>query len=264
MKTRSKTTWLALFSYVVLLFLYLPMIVLVFYSFNRSRINAIWTGWTFDWYISLFQNRQVVEAFFNSLTIAFGTAVFATIFGTLGAYAFYRYKYRWKATLSGLMYLPIVLPDILMGLSLLLLFSFFSIPFGKITILIAHITFSIPFVFLLVSTRLQEMNVDLEEAAQDLGATPWQTFRYITLPILGPSIISSFLLTFSLSLDDFMISFFVAGPGATTLPIYIYGMVKRGVTPEVNALAALLMMITLMTVALAERIRKIGERKQDI
>jgi spermidine/putrescine transport system permease protein len=263
MKTRNKTR-LALFSYVVLLFLYLPMIVLVFYSFNRSRINAVWTGWTFDWYISLFQNRQVVEAFFNSLTIAFGTAVFATIFGTLAAYAFYRYKYRQKAALSGLMYLPIVLPDILMGLSLLLLFSFFSIPLGKITILIAHITFSIPFVFLLVSTRLQEMNVDLEEAAQDLGATPWQTFRYITLPILGPSIISSFLLTFSLSLDDFMISFFVAGPGATTLPIYIYGMVKRGVTPEVNALAALLMIITLITVALAERIRKIGERKQEM
>ncbi|HZG59087.1 MAG TPA: ABC transporter permease [Anoxybacillus sp.] len=261
MKTRNQT-WLSLFSYVVLLFLYLPLIVLVVYSFNRSRINAVWTGWTFDWYISLFQNRQVVEAFFNSLTIAFGTAVFATIFGTLGAYAFYRYKYRQKAVLSGLIYLPIVLPDILMGLSLLLLFSFFSVPLGKLTILIAHITFSIPFVFLLVSTRLQEMNVDLEEAAQDLGATPWQTFRYITLPILGPSIISSFLLTFSLSLDDFIISFFVAGPGATTLPIYIYGMVKRGVTPEVNALAALLMMITLITVALAERIRKIGDRKQ--
>jgi spermidine/putrescine transport system permease protein len=256
--------WLAPFSYTVLLFLYLPMIVLVIYSFNRSRINAVWTGWTFDWYISLFQNRQVVDAFFNSLTIALSSAVFSTILGTLAAYAFYRYKYRWKLALSGFVYLPIVLPDILMGLSLLLLFSYFSIPLGKLTILIAHITFSIPFVFLLVSTRLQEMSTDLEEAAQDLGAMPWQTFRYITLPLLGPSIISSFLLTFSLSLDDFIISFFVAGPGATTLPIYIYGMVKRGITPEVNALAASLMVMTLITVALAERIRKIGERKYHV
>jgi spermidine/putrescine transport system permease protein len=253
--------WLVPFSYMVLLFLYLPMMVLVIYSFNRSRINAVWTGWTFDWYISLFQNRQVVDAFFNSLTIALSAAVVSTILGTLAAYAFYRYKYRWKWALSGFVYLPIVLPDILMGLSLLLLFSYFSIPLGKLTIFIAHITFSIPFVFLLVSTRLQEMSTDLEEAAQDLGAMPWQTFRYITLPLLGPSIISSFLLTFSLSLDDFIISFFVAGPGATTLPIYIYGMVKRGITPEVNALAALLMVMTLITVALAERIRKTGERK---
>jgi len=256
--------WLMPFSYVVLLFLYVPIIVLFIYSFNRSRINAVWTGWTLDWYISLFENRHVVEAFMNSITIAFGAAIFSTIIGTLGAYSFYRSRYRWRTALSGMVYLPFVLPDILMGLSLLLLFSYLSIPLGKLTILIAHITFCIPFVFLLVTTRMQEMNHDLEEAAQDLGATPWQTFEYITLPLLGPSIISSFLLTFSLSLDDFIISFFVAGPGATTLPIYIYGLVKRGITPEVNALAALLMGITLASLALAEYIRRIGERRGNI
>lgn len=258
---KPHTLFLSGFSYIVLVFLYLPLLVLFIYSFNSSRINAVWSGWTLDWYLSLFQNRQIIDAFFNSLTIALGTAIFAVIFGCFLALAFYRYSYRFHKSWMTFIHLPIVLPDIIMGLSLLLLFNYLSIPTGKLTILIAHITFSIPFVYVLVSSRLQEMDRDLEDAAQDLGATPWQSFFHITLPLLYPSIFSSLLLVFSLSLDDFVISFFVSGPGSTTLPVYIYGMVKRGITPEVNALAALLMIITVILSLMALKIGKVRGQK---
>ncbi|MFC5986313.1 ABC transporter permease [Marinicrinis lubricantis] len=232
------------------------MFVLVLYSFNDSRINAVWSGFTFDWYVSLLDNRQVMEAFMNSVTIAITTAIVSTVLGTMTALAFHRYSFRWQFAWSSLLYLPIILPDLLMGLSLLLMFSYFSIPLGKMTIMIAHIAFCIPFVFVIVSTRLQSMRNDLAEAAQDLGATPWQTFRHVTLPMLMPSIVAGALLSLTLSLDDFVISFFVSGPGSTTLPVYIYGMVKRGVTPEVNALATVMIVITLILVALAEIVRR--------
>ncbi len=251
---------LATFSFLMLGFIYLPMAVLMVYSFNESRINAVWTSFTFDWYVSLANNRFVLEALGNSLTVAFTATIAATVAGTLAAYAFYKSKFRFDILWKGLIYFPMLIPELLMGLSLLILFSQFNIPLGKGTLIIAHITFCIPFVYLIVLTRLQDMGKALEEAAQDLGATPWQTFYKITLPVISPSIFAGALMSFTLSLDDFIISFFVAGPNSTTLPIYIYGMIKRGVTPEINALAAIMIVVTVVLIMGSELLRQKGTK----
>lgn len=252
---------LSVFSAASLIFLYLPIVVLILYSFNQSRINAVWSGFTWKWYASLFANRQVLEAFMNSMTIAVVSAVLATILGTLAALALHRHPTAWKGLVDGLIYLPIIIPDILMGLSLLVLFSQLHVSLGKMTIILSHVTFCISFVVVIVSARLAGMRGELEEAAQDLGATPWQTFRYVTLPVIAPGIVASLLISFTMSLDDFVISFFVAGPNSTTLPLYIYGLVKRGVSPEVNALSALLVVCTLILVGIAELFRRKGLQK---
>ncbi|MDG4657491.1 ABC transporter permease [Ectobacillus antri] len=244
------------YSWLVLLFLYLPMMVLIAYSFNDSRINAEWKGFTLHWYSDVLQNPDVLSAFVNSLLIALVTTLVATVLGTLFALALHRYTYRFKGALDGLVYLPILVPDILMGLSLLILFSQIGLELGKTTIIIAHITFSISFVVVIVSARLASMGKELEEAANDLGASPWQTFRYVTLPSLMPGVISAALLTFTLSIDDFVISFFVSGPGSTTLPLYIYSMVKRGVTPEINALSTILIVIIIALMLLSQVFQK--------
>lgn len=250
--------FLVTYSWLILLFLYLPMMVLMVYSFNDSRINAEWQGFTLHWYTDLFQQQDVLDAFVNSLTIAVVTTIVSTLLGILFAVALHRYKYRFEGAINGLVYLPILIPDILMGLSLLILFSQLGIELGKMTIIIAHITFSISFVVIILSARLSGMGRDLEEAANDLGATPWQTFRYVTLPALAPAIISAALLTFTLSIDDFVISFFVSGPGSTTLPLYIYSMVKHGVTPEINALSTILIVVIVGLMITSEVFRKKG------
>ena len=171
--------------------------------------------------------QDVIDAFVNSITIAVITTIVTTVLGVFFAIALHRYKYRFEGAINGLVYLPILIPDILMGLSLLILFSQLGMELGQTTIIIAHITFSISFVVVILAARLSSMGRDLEEAANDLGATPWQTFRYVTFPAIAPGVISAALLTFTLSIDDFVISFFVSGPGSTTLPLYIYSMVKR-------------------------------------
>ncbi|MFD3447462.1 ABC transporter permease [Microbacteriaceae bacterium 4G12] len=245
--------FLVSYSWLILLFLYLPMLVLMVYSFNDSRINAEWKGFTLHWYTDLFENPDVISAFLNTMIIALTATVLSTIIGTLCALGLHRYKYRFKGAWNGLIYLPILVPDILMGLSLLILFSQLQLELGKLTIIIAHVTFSISFVVVILSARLAGMGKELEEAANDLGATPWQTFRYVTFPSLAPGIISAALLTFTLSIDDFVISFFVSGPGSTTLPLYIYSMVKRGITPEINALSTILI-ISIVTLMIASEI----------
>ncbi len=174
-----------------------------------------------------FKKQDVIDAFVNSITIAVITTIVTTVLGVFFAIALHRYKYRFEGAINGLVYLPILIPDILMGLSLLILFSQLGMELGQTTIIIAHITFSISFVVVILAARLSSMGRDLEEAANDLGATPWQTFRYVTFPAIAPGVISAALLTFTLSIDDFVISFFVSGPGSTTLPLYIYSMVKR-------------------------------------
>lgn len=244
------------YSWAMLVFLYLPIAVLMLYSFNDSRINAVWSGFTWKWYVSLFDNRQVMEALWNSLSIALISSVLATVFGTAAALAMKHYSLRWRSVFNGLTYLPIVIPEIMMGLSLLVLFSQIHLELGKLTLIMAHVTFSLPYVIVIINTRLADMGKELEEAAQDLGATAWETLRHITLPLISPSIIAGFLMSFTLSLDDFVISFFVAGPNSTTLPLYIYGLVKRGVSPEVNALSTLLIVFTVLLVIVAELFRR--------
>ncbi|MBQ8690945.1 MAG: ABC transporter permease [Phascolarctobacterium sp.] len=249
-------TWrshvLCAYAMAILAFLYLPLLILALYSFNESRINAVWSGFTLDWYLSLFKNRRVLEALTNSLIVAFASTVVSTVLGTTAAIALNKYQYKYKNVINGLLYLPILIPEIVMGLSLLVLFSQAHIPLGKTSLILAHITFCVSFVVITVNARLEGMRPELEQAAMDLYATPFQTFRYVTLPLAMPGIVAGALMAFTLSIDDFIISFFVAGPNSTTLPLYIYAMVKRGISPEINALSTLLMLATIVLVVLAQ------------
>lgn len=248
-------TWrnhvLTAYAMAVLAFLYLPLLFLAIYSFNSSRINAVWSGFTLDWYIALFNNRRVLEAFTNSLIVASVSTVISTVLGTTGAIALHKYKYKFQSGINGLLYLPILIPEIVMGLSLLVLFSQLQVPLGRISLIFAHITFCISYVVITVGARIEGMRPELEQAAMDLYATPWQTFRYVTLPLAMPGIIAGALIAFTLSVDDFIISFFVAGPNSTTLPLYVYAMVKRGISPEINALSTLLMLTTIALVVVS-------------
>ncbi|WNC13531.1 ABC transporter permease [Brevibacillus brevis] len=255
MKTWRRHT-LTGYSWLMLVFLYLPIAILMIYSFNDSRINAVWSGFTWKWYLSLFDNRQVMQALGNSLSIGIISSVLATVLGTAASLAVKHYSARWRTVVNGLVYLPIVIPEIMMGLALLVLFSQIHMELGKATLIMAHVTFSMPYVMVIISARLADMGKELEEAAQDLGATPWETLRYVTLPLIMPGVVAGFLMSFTLSLDDFIISFFVAGPNSTTLPLYIYGLVKRGVSPEVNALSTLLIASTVLLVVVAELFRR--------
>ncbi|MBQ7318301.1 MAG: ABC transporter permease [Phascolarctobacterium sp.] len=249
-------TWrshvLCAYAMAILAFLYLPLLILALYSFNESRINAVWSGFTFDWYLALFKNRRVLEALTNSLIVAFASTIVSTVLGTTAAIALNKYQYKYKSVINGLLYLPILIPEIVMGLSLLVLFSQAHIPLGKTSLILAHITFCVSFVVITVNARLEGMRPELEQAAMDLYATPFQTFRYVTLPLAMPGIVAGALMAFTLSIDDFIISFFVAGPNSTTLPLYIYAMVKRGISPEINALSTLLMLATIILVIIAQ------------
>ena len=249
-------TWrshlLLAYSLVILAFLYVPLIILAMYSFNDSRINAVWTGFTFKWYEQLFDNRRVLEALINTLIVGVSSTVVSTTLGTIAAIALHKYKFKMQSAINGLVYLPILIPEIVMGLSLLVLFSQAQIPLGKGSLILAHITFCLSFVVITVGARLDGMRSDYEQAASDLYATPWQCFRYVTLPLIMPGIVAGALIAFTLSIDDFVISFFVAGPNSTTLPLYIYAMVKRGISPEINALSTLMMVVEIVLVILAE------------
>ncbi|HBJ2608505.1 extracellular solute-binding protein [Clostridium botulinum] len=245
-----------IYATLVYVFLYLPIFVLVVFSFNKSKLNATFTGFTLDWYKNLINNVQILEALKNSLIIAFISTFFAVIIGTLAAIGMYRYKFKGKGAMEGLLYIPVVIPEIVMGISMLAFFSSLNLPAGLITLILAHITFCISYVIIVVRARLDGFDAALEEAAQDLGATPWQTLTKVTLPVIAPGIISGALLAFTLSLDDVIISFFAAGPDSNTLPLKIFSMVKFGVTPEINALSTVMMVFTLSMVVIAEGIRR--------
>ncbi|MDH5611234.1 MAG: ABC transporter permease subunit [Gammaproteobacteria bacterium] len=247
----QKNRALKLSALAVYAFLYLPLLIVVIYSFNDSKLNAEWVGFTFKWYDKLFHNREMLTAAGNSLIIATSSAMIATVLGTLAGMAMYKYRLK---VLPGLVLAPIAMPDILMGVSLLLFFIMLNMSLGLISITLAHITFCIGFVALSVQARMSSIDRSLTEAARDLGATPWQCFRKITLPLLAPGIIAGALMAFTLSIDDFVITFFVAGVGSSTLPLQIYSMVKIAVTPEVNAISTLLMLLTLILITLVARL----------
>lgn len=253
---KKKSILSKLYAILVYLFLYLPIIVLVVFSFNSSKLNATWTGFTLDWYKKLLTNDQILLALKNSLIIAFISTAFATAIGTLAAIGMYRYKFKGKKAVEGLLYIPVVIPEIVMGISMLAFFSILNLEAGIITLILAHITFSIGYVVVVVRARLEGFDGSIEEAALDLGATPWQTLTKITLPIISPGIIAGALLAFTLSLDDVIISFFTAGPDSNTLPLKIFSMVKFGVTPEINALSTVMMIVTLTVVLIAEGLRR--------
>lgn len=240
----------------VLIFLYLPILILIVTSFNESRFGGVWTGFSLKWYEKLLQEKAVWNALRNSLLIGVTATIASTILGTLAAFALHRYKDWWQKAHYGLIYTPLILPDILMGVSLLFFFVSVNLQLGLFTIFLAHTTFCLSYVTMVMLGRLQQFDWALVEAGQDLGASGWQIFRQIKLPLLTPGIAAAALLSFTLSIDDFVITFFVAGPGSTTLPIYVYGMIKFGSPPLINALSAILLVITFVIVTLVHYFEK--------
>lgn len=245
-----------LYACLVFLFLYIPILVLIAFSFNDSKLNVVWTGFTIKWYTALFNNTEILNACKVSLILAIINTIISAMIGTLAAVGMYRYNFRGKSILDGLMYIPILIPEIVMGVSLLALFTMVNLPSGFLTLLISHVAFSIPFVVIVVKARLDGFDRSVEEAAMDLGANHWQTFMKVVLPIIMPGIVSGALLAFTLSLDDVIISFFVSGPDSMTLPLKIFSMVKFGVTPTINALSTILLLLTLVLVIGTEYLDK--------
>ncbi|MFT8364089.1 MAG: ABC transporter permease subunit [Sporolactobacillus sp.] len=237
-----------IYIWLVFLFLYLPIIVVFTYSFNASRMNILFEGFTTHWYGTMLQDQVLMGAFQNSLIVCTASTVISTIIGTLGAIAIHRYNFLGKQFLENMLYIPIVIPEVVLGISLLCVYTALSIPLSLNTIIYSHITFCIPFVVITVKARLAGLDNALEEAAMDLGARPFTAFYRITLPLLTPGIAAGALLSITLSLDDVIVSFFTSGPDSQTLPLQIFSMVRTGVTPEVNALCTLIMLVTILLI----------------
>ncbi len=238
-------------------FLYLPMIILVIYSFNASRLVTVWAGFSTRWYGELLTNEAFLDAAWVTLKVALVSASLATILGTMAAWALVRAgRFRGRTLFTGMIYAPLVMPEVITGLSLLLLFISIGLDRGMTTIVLAHTTFSMCFVSVVVSSRLATFDLSLEEAALDLGCSPWDAFRSVTLPIVAPAVLAGWLLAFTLSLDDLVIASFTSGPAATTLPMRIFSQVRLGVSPEINALSTLLIALVTVGVVTASLVSK--------
>ena len=233
-------------------FLYLPIVILVIFSFNASKLVTVWGGFSTQWYSSLFRNQAFIDAAWVTIRVGLLSATVATILGTMAALALVRYtRFRGRVLFSGMVFAPLVMPEVITGLSLLLLFVAIGFDRGFMTVTLAHITFTMCFVAVVVQSRLVSFDRSLEEAAMDLGATPVKTFFQVTLPVILPAIVSGWMLAFTLSLDDLVIASFASGPGATTLPMKIYSQVRLGVTPEINAACTILIAIVTLGVIAA-------------
>lgn len=245
--------WTAL----VLAFLYLPIGVLIVYSFNRSRLNVLWEGFTLKWYAEVWRNGPLLAALENSLVIAALVTALSLVLGTTGAWLLYRYRFWGNRAIHALVSLPIIMPEIIIGISLLSFFAALAVPLGFSTVIIAHVTFSFPFVLIAVQARLAGLDPALEEAALDLGATPWQAFRYIIVPLLRPAWVAGGLMAFTLSLDELVVTYFTASARSVTLPLKIYGLAKIGLNPMLNALSAILIGVTLIALLFSSQVRQL-------
>ena len=232
----------------VFAFLYLPIVLLVVYSFNDSKLNLYWAGFTTKWYGMLFGNEVLLRAFQNSLIVATTTTALSVVIGTSAAWLLYRYRFPAQQTLGLLIFIPMVMPEVLMGVSLLVLFVSLGIPLGYTTLIIAHTTFCFPFVLVGVQARLQGIDPSLEEAAMDLGATPLKAFWLVIIPYLLPAIVAGALMSFTLSFDEYIVTIFTSGADSQTLPLKVYGMVRVGLNPQLNALSTLFIAATAVLV----------------
>ena len=239
---------LSVFGWGTLLFLYLPVLVLAAFSFNASRYGSLWRGFTLEWYARLLDNQAILRSTWNSLIVASASCLLATLLGTLAATAQERFPWKRKAPVEALFFLPLVIPELMMAVGLLLFFGSLRMDLGISTLIVAHTTFNLPIVWLIVRTRLRKLDPRLEDAAVDLGATRWEAFRKVTFPLLAPAVLGGALMAFVISLDDFVISFFVSGPDSTTLPVQIYSMLKFSIDPQVNALSAVLFAVSVAMV----------------
>lgn len=253
-------------------FFYIPIISMIVYSFNASRLASVWGGFSTKWYVSLFSNKQVIDALILSLEIALVSATFATILGTMAGIALARFpKFRGRLVFSGLVTAPLIMPEVITGISSLMFFILMAQWIGWpgqrgfTTVTLAHITFSMVFVTTIVQARMLQSDRSIEEAAMDLGSKPWQVMRDVTIPVISPAILSGWLLAFTISLDDVVITSFTTGPGSTTLPLLIWSKVKLGVTPDINALATLMVSVVAIGVVIAGIVMNRAEhrRQQD-
>jgi spermidine/putrescine transport system permease protein len=250
---------LAAIAFGTFAFLYVPIVVLIVFSFNSARSGATWQGFTLSWYERMFNNSRIIEAAGTSLLLAVISTIGAVVIGTLTAMAMERYAFKSKTLWDGLLYMPVIIPEIVAGISLLLFFALVRIERSLSTLIIAHIAFTMPFVYLTVRARLADFDRSVEEAAKDLGANEWVTFVRVTLPLLMPGVISGALLAFTLSLDDFVISAFVWGKGWQPLPVYIAGQIRRGVTPEINAISTLMLVLSIALVIVSQLVQRRGK-----
>jgi spermidine/putrescine transport system permease protein len=263
---------LRLHAILAFLFLYLPIMLLVAFSFNDSKLGARWAGFTFDWYTALLNSESILSSTWNTLLVGVISTIVATIIGTMTAIAMERFRFPLRRLTDGVLYLPVIAPEIITGVSLLVFFSFtlsaindlFNLSgdsawrAGLFTVTLTHIAFNIAFVAVVVRTSLKDFPVSLEHAAQDLGANEWLTFRRVTLPLIMPGIVAGALLAFTLSLDNFVITFFVTGPGGTTLPIEVFGRVRRAISPEINAISTVMLVVSILLVIASQ----IAQRRQ--
>ncbi len=260
-QSRINISWQIAFAGSMFFFMYLPILVLAFYSFNDSRYSASWEGFTLKWYFTLFQDEAILKALKNSLMVGFSAIIIAAVVGTLMAVGLSRYRFRGKSLYLGISYLPLIIPDIAIAVATLVFLAAVQINLSIWTIIAAHIVFCLAYIGLVVSTRLSDLDPHLEEAALDLGATPIQSFMQVLLPQLMPGIVSGCLLAFVLSLDDLLIASFTSGGGAVTLPMEIFGRIRTGVKPDINALSVVLILTSGAIAFLGEFIRSRSDQK---
>ncbi len=255
-----------LYMALVLLFLYVPIFVLIVFSFNETKSRSVFSGFTFDWYIRLFNNEIIISSLINTLIIAVLASIASTILGTLAAIGINSMRKVPKAVVMNVTNMPIINPEIVTGVSLMLLFVFFAarmnLEFGFVTLLIAHITFDVPYVILNIMPKFKQMDPHLYEAAQDLGCSPFKAFRKVILPEIMPGVVSGFLMAFTYSLDDFVISYFTSGSTSQTLPVTIYSMTRRKISPEINALSTLIF-ITVVVILIVKNIIESKQAKKN-
>lgn len=248
---RGPGIWLRGIGGLSMAFLYLPIVVLVLFSFNASRLSATWQGFSWEWYGALWRDEALMAATASSLLVAALSTTLVLLLGVPAAMGLERLRGRGRRALEVIFLLPLVLPEVMMGVALLLFFVMMQWPLSVATVVIGHAAFNLPVVIVMVRARLHKLDPRLEEAAHDLGASAWQTFRRITWPLLRPAVLGAALLAFTISLDDFIVTFFVAGPGATTLPLKVYSMIKSGLSPEINALSSVLVLLSMGLVGLS-------------
>lgn len=262
MKRIPVPVWLA--AILLYVFLYAPIVVVVVYSFNAAKYGGPWRGFTTHWYATLLDNEDKITAAKNTFVLGLTSTAISTVLGTMLGYGLSRYRFPGQKIFSWMMYIPVVIPDIVMAVAMLMFYALVRdhlglFELGMTTMILSHVTFQIPFVAIVVRSRMIGMDPAIEEAAHDLGASSWQTFQHVTLPMILPAIVAGGMLAFTLSLDDFVVSFFTTGPGATTLPILIYSSVKRGITPDINALSSVIVALSIVgtiVVTLLERPRR--------
>lgn len=250
----SKTEkWMSyLYLIFIFIFLYVPIFIIIVYSFDKSKSNSEWTGFTLQWYSKLMHDDNTLTALKNSLIVAISSSLISAVVGTLGAVGLYRHEFKGKGIINLLLYVPVIIPEIIMGVSLLACFSALNVKLGTATLILAHTTFCIPFVLINVNARLAGFDHNIEEAALDLGAGKFKVFSTVTLPLIFPGVLAGTMLAFALSMDDVIINFFVSGPESTTLPIRIFSMIRFGLSPEINALCAAMLVITLITFIISQ------------